>query len=137
MPLGVPVRGAILSSSAPEWRNWQTRETQNLVHLTVSVGSIPSSGTLSPFTTQSAHSVFGFSPDSAGVPAAYDKSAGMASVTITMPVNCEACDRPVTLHVLPTAQRNQWMWRCPTLSCRAKNYVRLSGRLVDLRPDNA
>jgi hypothetical protein len=29
----------------PEWRNWQTRETQNLVHFTVSVGSIPSSGT--------------------------------------------------------------------------------------------
>ena len=32
-------------NSEPEWRNWQTRETQNLVRLTASVGSIPSSGT--------------------------------------------------------------------------------------------
>ena len=29
----------------PEWRSWQTRETQNLVRVTLSVGSIPSSGT--------------------------------------------------------------------------------------------
>ena len=29
----------------PEWRNWQTRWTQNPVHFTVSVGSTPSSGT--------------------------------------------------------------------------------------------
>jgi hypothetical protein len=29
----------------PEWRNWQTRETQNLVGFTARVGSIPSSGT--------------------------------------------------------------------------------------------
>src|SRR4030095_7818170 len=31
--------------SAPEWRNWQTQETQNLPPVTRRVGSIPSSGT--------------------------------------------------------------------------------------------
>ncbi len=30
----------------PEWRNWQTRRTQNPVHRKVSVGSTPSSGTI-------------------------------------------------------------------------------------------
>ena len=39
----------------PEWRNWQTRETQNLVHLTVSVGSIPTSGTSLRSPDQSEH----------------------------------------------------------------------------------
>ena len=34
-----------LSPSPRAWRNWQTRETQNLVRITPSVGSIPSSGT--------------------------------------------------------------------------------------------
>lgn len=29
----------------PEWRNWQTQETQNLPPVTRRVGSIPSSGT--------------------------------------------------------------------------------------------
>jgi hypothetical protein len=32
----------------PEWRNWQTQETQNLPPVTRRVGSIPSSGTTSP-----------------------------------------------------------------------------------------
>ena len=34
--------------SKPEWRNWQTRWTQNPVLLTESVGSTPSSGILLP-----------------------------------------------------------------------------------------
>ena len=32
----------------PEWRNWQTHETQNLAPVTRRVGSIPSSGTIVP-----------------------------------------------------------------------------------------
>jgi hypothetical protein len=41
---------AILKYSAvPEWRNWQTRRTQNPVHRKVSVGSTPSSGTIPRF----------------------------------------------------------------------------------------
>src|SRR4051812_360951 len=32
-------------SDGPEWRNWQTQETQNLPPVTRRVGSIPSSGT--------------------------------------------------------------------------------------------
>ena len=32
-------------TDVPEWRNWQTRGTQNPVPFTGSVGSIPSSGT--------------------------------------------------------------------------------------------
>ena len=35
----------------PEWRNWQTRGTQNPVPFTGSVGSIPSSGTKVPLRT--------------------------------------------------------------------------------------
>ena len=31
--------------NGPEWRNWQTHETQNLAPVTRRVGSIPSSGT--------------------------------------------------------------------------------------------
>jgi hypothetical protein len=33
------------AGSEPEWRNWQTRRTQNPVGFTARVGSIPSSGT--------------------------------------------------------------------------------------------
>jgi hypothetical protein len=32
--------------NGPEWRNWQTHETQNLAPVTRRVGSIPSSGTI-------------------------------------------------------------------------------------------
>jgi hypothetical protein len=32
-------------TDVPEWRNWQTQETQNLPPVTRRVGSIPSSGT--------------------------------------------------------------------------------------------
>ncbi len=39
------VRPQLAARSMPEWRNWQTRRTQNPVRLTASVGSIPSSGT--------------------------------------------------------------------------------------------
>ena len=35
-----------LTSDVPEWRNWQTRGTQNPVGFTPRVGSIPSSGTI-------------------------------------------------------------------------------------------
>ena len=45
-----PRQVAILKYSAvPEWRNWQTRRTQNPVHRKVSVGSTPSSGTIPRF----------------------------------------------------------------------------------------
>ena len=37
-------------SSVPEWRNWQTRGTQNPVGFTPRVGSIPSSGTIKSMT---------------------------------------------------------------------------------------
>jgi hypothetical protein len=30
----------------PEWRNWQTQQTQNLPGITPRVGSTPSSGTI-------------------------------------------------------------------------------------------
>ena len=36
------------TDSGPEWRNWQTQETQNLPPVTRRVGSIPSSGTMFP-----------------------------------------------------------------------------------------
>ena len=40
------ITGQRFTPFVPEWRNWQTRETQNLVRVTPSVGSIPSSGTI-------------------------------------------------------------------------------------------
>ncbi len=40
--------------AAPEWRNWQTRQTQNLVQVTLGVGSIPTSGRNLPFVSFSA-----------------------------------------------------------------------------------
>lgn len=36
----------LASPDVPEWRNWQTQETQNLPPVTRRVGSIPSSGTI-------------------------------------------------------------------------------------------
>ena len=33
----------------PEWRNWQTQQTQNLPGITPRVGSTPSSGTIFGF----------------------------------------------------------------------------------------
>ena len=40
---------AIFNTVLPEWRNWQTQQTQNLPGITPRVGSTPSSGTnLSP-----------------------------------------------------------------------------------------
>lgn len=36
---------AILNIVLPEWRNWQTQQTQNLPGITPRVGSTPSSGT--------------------------------------------------------------------------------------------
>ncbi len=47
-PLQLSAPGRVycfLTSPVPEWRNWQTRGTQNPVPFTGSVGSIPSSGT--------------------------------------------------------------------------------------------
>ena len=44
-----PLRAASCRRASPpwpEWRNWQTRRTQNPVHRKVSVGSTPSSGTI-------------------------------------------------------------------------------------------
>ena len=41
---GFRLRGPFLN--VPEWRNWQTRGTQNPVGFTPRVGSIPSSGTI-------------------------------------------------------------------------------------------
>ena len=40
----VGVRGSF--PDVPEWRNWQTRGSQNPVGFTPRVGSIPSSGTI-------------------------------------------------------------------------------------------
>ena len=37
---------AIFSTVLPEWRNWQTQQTQNLPGITPRVGSTPSSGTI-------------------------------------------------------------------------------------------
>jgi hypothetical protein len=39
-------RHAILNINDPEWRNWQTQQTQNLPGITPRVGSTPSSGTI-------------------------------------------------------------------------------------------
>ena len=36
---------AIFNTVLPEWRNWQTQQTQNLPGITPRVGSTPSSGT--------------------------------------------------------------------------------------------
>ncbi len=44
----MPGEFVYILSGAPEWRNWQTRGTQNPVLGNEGVGSIPSSGT--PFT---------------------------------------------------------------------------------------
>src|SRR5713226_9710272 len=41
--------GVTLAPAAPEWRNWQTHEAQNLASLTGHVGSIPTSGTTRPY----------------------------------------------------------------------------------------
>ena len=36
----------IFNTVLPEWRNWQTQQTQNLPGITPRVGSTPSSGTI-------------------------------------------------------------------------------------------
>jgi hypothetical protein len=43
----------MLNNVSPEWRNWQTRETQNLVACKGRVGSTPSSGTNHPLPQSS------------------------------------------------------------------------------------
>ena len=40
------VHRAIFITVLPEWRNWQTQQTQNLPGITPRVGSTPSSGTI-------------------------------------------------------------------------------------------
>ena len=41
-----PSPHAIFNTVLPEWRNWQTQQTQNLPGITPRVGSTPSSGTI-------------------------------------------------------------------------------------------
>ena len=49
----------------PEWRNWQTRGTQNPVRLKPRVGSTPTSGT-TPSSTYAPGASFASGPDPAG-----------------------------------------------------------------------
>ena len=45
---------AIFNTVLPEWRNWQTQQTQNLPGITPRVGSTPSSGTILLLKSESA-----------------------------------------------------------------------------------
>src|SRR5208337_4097410 len=45
-PLPLHPPHAIFNTVLPEWRNWQTQQTQNLPGITPRVGSTPSSGTI-------------------------------------------------------------------------------------------
>jgi hypothetical protein len=122
-------------TDVPEWRNWQTRGTQNPVPFTGSVGSIPSSGTSLPTDTPSFGLVDQRVLTTQRLPRPYNRDTGSSSpprpATMRLAPNLAGTlatlrrswtPGPPRVHRLPVVQTS-----CPSNSTASRTVARHHG----------